>query len=90
MGKVNIKAGFAVLWRVRTTRHVVLGVTLTALVGYGTIVWNPAFLIRSHGLTPGQVGLFLGPLMGVVGGLGAWIGGMLADNKNISLLKLSW
>ncbi|OWL90086.1 spinster family MFS transporter [Halopseudomonas aestusnigri] len=88
MGKVNIKAGFAVLWRVRTTRHVVLGVTLTALVGYGTIVWNPAFLIRSHGLTPGQVGLFLGPLMGVVGGLGAWIGGMLADK--LAARDASW
>lgn len=86
--KVNIKAGFAVLWRVRTTRHVVLGVSLTALVGYGTIVWNPAFLIRSHGLTPGQVGLFLGPLMGVVGGLGAWIGGMLADK--LAARDASW
>ncbi len=77
--KVNVKAGFAVLWRVRTTRHVVIGVTLTALVGYGGIVWGPAFLIRSHGLTPGQVGLFLGPVMGIVGGLGAYIGGILAD-----------
>ncbi|KAA0697026.1 MFS transporter [Halopseudomonas laoshanensis] len=77
--KVNVKAGFAVLWRVRTTRHVVIGVTLTALVGYGSIVWGPAFLIRSHGLTPGQVGLFLGPVMGIVGGLGAYIGGILAD-----------
>ena len=88
MGKVNVKAGFAVLWRVRTTRHVVLGVTLTALVGYGTIVWNPAFLIRSHGLTPGQVGLFLGPLMGIIGGLGAWIGGMLADK--LAARDASW
>ncbi|HIQ54448.1 MAG TPA: MFS transporter, partial [Pseudomonas pachastrellae] len=88
LGKVNIKAGFAVLWRVRTTRHVVLGVSLTALVGYGTIVWNPAFLIRSHGLTPGQVGLFLGPLMGIVGGLGAWIGGMLADK--LAARDASW
>ncbi|WP_022963042.1 spinster family MFS transporter [Halopseudomonas pelagia] len=77
--KVNVKAGFAVLWRVRTTRHVVIGVTLTALVGYGSIVWAPAFLIRSHGLTPAQVGLFLGPVMGIVGGLGAYIGGILAD-----------
>ncbi len=79
MGKVNVRAGFAALWRVNTTRHVVIGLTLTSLVGYGSIVWGPAFLIRSHGLTPGQVGLFLGPVMGVVGGLGAYIGGLLAD-----------
>ena len=80
LGKVNVRAGFASLWNVRTTRHVVCGVTLTALVGYGTIVWAPAFLIRSHGLTPSQVGMFLGPVMGIVGGLGAYLGGMLADH----------
>src|SRR5690606_6975934 len=78
----------AVLWRVRTTRHVVTGVTLTALVGYGTIVWNPAFLMRSHGMTAGEVGMLLGPLMGVVGGLGAWIGGMLADK--LAARNQSW
>lgn len=87
-GKVNIRAGMAVLWRVRTTRHVVLGVTLTALVGYGTIVWNPAFLMRSHGLTASQVGMLLGPLMGIVGGLGVWVGGMLADK--LTARNQSW
>ncbi|PKM05067.1 MAG: MFS transporter [Gammaproteobacteria bacterium HGW-Gammaproteobacteria-6] len=79
LANVNVKAGFAVLWKVRTTRHVVIGVTLTALVGYGSIVWGPAFLMRSHGLSASQVGMFLGPVMGIVGGLGAWCGGMLAD-----------
>ena len=87
-GKINIRAGMAVLWRVRTTRHVVIGVTLTALVGYGTIVWNPAFLMRSHGLSPTQVGVLLGPLLGVVGGLGAWIGGILADR--LAAKNQSW
>lgn len=87
-GKVSIKAGMAVLWRVRTTRHVVTGVTLTALVGYGTIVWNPAFLMRSHGMTASEVGMILGPLLGVVGGLGVWIGGMLADK--LTAINQSW
>lgn len=66
----------------------VIGVTLTALVGYGSIVWGPAFLIRSHGLTPSQVGLFLGPVMGIVGGLGAYIGGVLADR--LAARKQAW
>lgn len=87
-GKVDIKKGFAVLWRVRTSRHVVVGVTLTALVGYGTIVWNPAFLIRNHGLTATQVGLFLGPVMGIIGGLGAYVGGMLADK--LAARDMAW
>lgn len=86
--KVSVKAGMAVLWRVRTTRHVVTGVTLTALVGYGTIVWNPAFLMRSHGMSASEVGMILGPLMGVVGGLGVWIGGMLADK--LTAINQSW
>ncbi|SDS01506.1 Predicted arabinose efflux permease, MFS family [Halopseudomonas litoralis] len=87
-GKVSVKAGMAVLWRVRTTRHVVTGVTLTALVGYGTIVWNPAFLMRSHGMSAGEVGMLLGPLMGIVGGLGVWIGGLLADK--LTARNQSW
>lgn len=86
--KVSVKAGMAVLWRVRTTRHVVTGVTLTALVGYGTIVWNPAFLMRSHGMSASQVGMLLGPLLGLVGGLGVWVGGMLADK--LTAINQSW
>ena len=75
----QISSGFAQLWNNATNRHVVLGITLVSFIGYGAIAWGPAFLIRNHGMTPGQVGTFLGPIVGVAGGLGAFLGGRLAD-----------
>ena len=77
--KGQFKRAAAYLWKTRAARHVILGVTLTSFVGYGGLVWGAAFLIRSHGMTPEQVGLFLGPASGVVGGIGALSGGYLAD-----------
>ncbi|WP_420559803.1 spinster family MFS transporter [Tepidicaulis sp.] len=75
-----IKAGFHHLWSKIAARHVVIGVTLTSFVGYGGIAWGPAFLIRTHGMSPAEVGTWLAPLVGIVGGLGALIGGKLTDH----------
>ena len=77
--KGQFKKAARYLWTTRAARHVILGVTLTSFVGYGGLVWGAAFLIRSHGMSPAQVGLFLGPASGVVGGIGALAGGYLAD-----------
>ncbi len=43
------------------------------------MVWLPAFLGRSHVLGTGQVGTVLALIIGVAGGLGTYLGGMLAD-----------
>ncbi|MBX3495638.1 MAG: MFS transporter [Parvibaculum sp.] len=74
-----VKDGFAHLWRTAPTRHVVAGVTLTSFVGYGGVIWGPAFLIRTHGMSIVEVSTFLSVLVGVVGGLGAYAGGRLTD-----------
>jgi len=75
-----IKAGFHHLWSKVAARHIVIGVTLTSFVGYGGVAWGPAFLIRTHGMSPGEVGTWLAPLVGIVGGLGALFGGKLTDH----------
>lgn len=76
---VPFTAGFRHIWRSRAARHLVIGCTLTAFVGYGTVAWNPAYLIRSHGMSEGEVGTILAPLIGILGGFGAIMGGRLAD-----------
>ncbi len=73
------RAAFAHMWRTRTTRHIVMGMTLAAFVGYGAVTWTPAYLIRSHGMSPGEVGTLLSLGFGVVGGFGVYTGGKLAD-----------
>jgi MFS family permease len=67
------------MWRVRSARHTVIGSTLAGFVGYGFVLWMPSFFVRSHGLSPTEVGLTLALMTGVVGGLGTFTAGRLAD-----------
>lgn len=50
-----------------------------AFLSYGKGVWTTIFFIRTHGLTPGEVGLWIGLGYGVAGVTGTWLGGWLAD-----------
>ena len=59
--------------------HLSFGAALACFIGYGFIVWFPSFLIRSHHMPTSDIGLWLGLLIGVVGGLSMYIGGVLAD-----------
>ena len=58
---------------------IALGVGMTAVAGYGLGVWSPSFMIRVHGLTLVEAGLYLG-LIGVFGGiLGTLLSAVLVD-----------
>ncbi len=50
-----------------------------AFLAYGKTTWTTIFFQRTHGMTPGEVGLWFGLLGGVAGILGTWLGGYLAD-----------
>lgn len=55
------------------------GFTLTAVALYGLLSWLPAFLGRKYGLTPGEIGLILGPIMLVANVGGVLCSGFLTD-----------
>lgn len=58
---------------------IALGVGMTAVSGYGLGVWSPSFMIRVHGLSLLDAGLYLG-LIGVFGGiLGTLLSAVLVD-----------
>ena len=67
------------MWRTPATRHVVFGSSLAGFVGYGMVLWLPAFFVRSHGLTQTEVGLTLALMTGFVGGIGTFVAGKFAD-----------
>lgn len=67
------------MWRLASFRHLAAAATLHAFVGYGVAAWNAAFLMRSHGLSIGEVGTWLASIGIVFGGLGTFLGGYLAD-----------
>jgi nitrate/nitrite transporter NarK len=60
-------------------RHIIAGATLASFVGYGVVLWLPAFLMRSHGLKSGAIGTALAFLFGIMGAVSTYMGGMLAD-----------
>jgi MFS family permease len=70
---------FRYLWAKRAFRHLAFGGALTAFVGYGVTSWMPSFLIRSHGMSTGEIGTWLGLILGIPGGIGIVAGGWLAD-----------
>jgi predicted MFS family arabinose efflux permease len=70
---------FRYLWQKKSFRHLAFGGSLTAFVGYGVVTWVPAFLIRSHDMQTGEVGTYLGLILGIPGGIGIALGGYLAD-----------
>lgn len=74
-----LSQGFATLWAEPAARHLVMGVTLTSLIGYALAAFGPAFYIRSFGLDVRSVGLILGPLVAIVGTISGVAGGMIAD-----------
>ncbi len=78
-GAIPVREVFAYLWQVRSLRHVIIGCTLVAIIGYGTATWSTAFLMRSHGLKVGEAATLLGVLGGIAGILGSLGAGMVAD-----------
>jgi MFS family permease len=67
------------MWGLASFRHLAAAATLHAFVGYGVGAWNAAFLMRSHGMSIGEVGTWLAGIGIVFGGLGTFLGGLLAD-----------
>jgi MFS family permease len=56
-----------------------VGVAVYATVNFGTAFWFPVFFERSHGWSPGKVGLIMGGATLVFGVVGVIAGGRLAD-----------
>jgi len=61
----------------RSLMHVLIGSTVCTFWTWGLLWWTPAFLQRSHHLTTGQAGSFLGYVTGIGGTIGAIAGGAI-------------
>ncbi|WP_417417059.1 spinster family MFS transporter [Hoeflea sp.] len=68
-----------VIWRNKALLHVMLGIGISGIVTFGTLAWSATYIIRAHGLSQGQTGVFFALTIGVIGGLGTWYSGVLAD-----------
>ncbi|MFQ5416174.1 MAG: spinster family MFS transporter [Myxococcota bacterium] len=75
------QAVFRFLWSLPSFRHLSFGAGIAAFSGYGFAQWAPTFLRRVHDMSSGEVGTWLGLIIGFGGILGAPLGGWLSDRK---------
>lgn len=66
--------------RDRALFHLAIAVGMTAIVALGAVAWLPSFLVRSHGMQIGNVGLYLALVIGIGGAAGNYVGGRLSDH----------
>lgn len=69
----------ALLWQRRSFRHMALAAALNAFVGYSSASWTASFMIRSYGMSTGELGTWLAIISGVLGAIGVFCGGLVAD-----------
>ena len=69
--------------------HMTVAAGLSSFVGYSVINFLPSFLVRSYGMDVGTLGLWLGPILGVAGGAGFFLGGYIADHLGKTSAKKS-
>lgn len=67
------------LLRRKSFLHLAVGSGLASFGGYASISFFPSFLVRSHGMSLGQIGVYLGLLYGIGGAIGFAGGGYIAD-----------
>jgi len=68
----------AILWQQRSSRHLTIAIILLFTMAQGLGPWYAAFLMRSHGMSTAQLGLWLGLIFGFGGVVGTALGGYIA------------
>jgi predicted MFS family arabinose efflux permease len=77
----DLRETYIRLWSNRTFRNVLLCFSIVYFFGSGIAQWQPAFFIRSYGLTTGEIGSWFALIYGLGGILGTFWGGELATRR---------
>ncbi len=75
----SLAGTFKVLWQQRTFRQLFSSFCVAYFFSMGVSQWLASFLIRSHGMSPMEVGAWLALLFGGFGTLGSFLGGYYAS-----------
>jgi MFS family permease len=75
----NLKEVCVTLWANTTIRYLLLSVSVNVFFFSGISQWQPAFFIRSYGLTSGELGTWLAMISGFGSIVGTYLGGALAS-----------
>ncbi|WP_244649935.1 spinster family MFS transporter [Sphingomonas sp. CFBP 13706] len=75
----SVAQGFASMWASAPARHLVVGVTLTSMIGYALTGWGPSFMQRSLGISMLDVSRYIALPGALFGAISALAGGKIAD-----------
>jgi MFS family permease len=67
------------LWHQRSSRHLCVAFILLCTVGLGLSPWYAAFMMRSHGMGTGELGVWFGLICSVSGIAGVLLGGYVSQ-----------
>jgi predicted MFS family arabinose efflux permease len=73
-----------VLWRHRSARHLAAAIILLFMMGIGLGQWFAAFMIRSHHMSTGELGTWLGLILGCGGIVGIVLGGYVPQYERLA------
>jgi len=74
-----LRSVLGLLWQRVSFRHMALGAAANAFAVYSTNSWTASYMIRSFGLSSGEVGSWLALILGAGGAAGLLAGGFLAQ-----------
>lgn len=80
---IPFKRVLVLLWNRLSFRHLAFAAALNAFVSYSTSNWTASFIIRSHGMSTGELGTWLALIMGFCGAVGVFGGGLIADRLSM-------
>ncbi len=86
--KSNLRESLNTLWESKSYIYIVISSCFTAFLLFGVAQWLPAFLIRKFGLSPAEVGMYMGAMVGSGTLIGAVLGGFLANR--LAKQHVSW
>jgi predicted MFS family arabinose efflux permease len=78
-----IRETAATMWANKAMRHLVAGSTVTGMLSYGLTQWLPTFLIRGYDMSQSQAGIMMAGVFGILGAIGALVGGKLSDRLSL-------
>ena len=71
----SVRAVLVTLWDHQSLRHLSIALILLYATGFGLSPWYAAFLVRNHGMSSMETGMWLGVVISVAGAAGVILGG---------------
>jgi predicted MFS family arabinose efflux permease len=69
-----------IMWRQKSTRHLILGLMFAYTAGLALAPWYGAFMVRSHGARIAELGVWFGLIFGIGGVAGVLLGGYVTTH----------